>query len=193
MFTLLASKTGSKPKRLSSSSRVIIQLTLLHAYPEAKRKRFRSEVDLRKGVGFPRMIRRPCLWIPGAEGGGGGGYSWEFVGGVCRPFRQILTLIQTKNCNFPHPFSDQAFRQKLCYYYLDWGANKDNSSNPFRIRIFLFLSYSSGIETINTFIRSRSSLKNYTRFHTKIGKVYTRFQTTTAQKKPYPMGRHILI
>ena len=29
-----------------------------------------------------------------------------------------------------------------------------NSSNPFRIRIFLFLSYSFGIETINTFIHS---------------------------------------
>ena len=39
-----------------------------------------------------------------------------------------------------------------------------NSSNPFRIRIFLFLSYSFGIETINTFIHSRSSLENHTRF-----------------------------
>ena len=29
-----------------------------------------------------------------------------------------------------------------------------NSSNPFRIRIFLFLSYSFGIETIDTFIHS---------------------------------------
>ena len=29
-----------------------------------------------------------------------------------------------------------------------------NSWNPFRIRIFLFLSYSFGIETINTFIHS---------------------------------------
>ena len=42
-----------------------------------------------------------------------------------------------------------------------------NYSNPFRIRIFLFLSYSFGIETINTFIHSRSSLKNHTRFQTK--------------------------
>ena len=40
-----------------------------------------------------------------------------------------------------------------------------NSSNPFRIRIFLFLSYSFGIETINTFIHSRSSLKNHTRLY----------------------------
>ena len=32
------------------------------------------------------------------------------------------------------------------------------------------LSYSLGIETITTFIHSRSSLKNYTRFQTKMGK-----------------------
>ena len=31
---------------------------------------------------------------------------------------------------------------------------KKKTSNPFRIRIFLFLSHSFGIETINTFIRS---------------------------------------
>ena len=60
------------------------------------------------------------------------------------------------------------------------GRKQKNSSNPFRIRIFLFLSYSFGIETINTFIHSRSSLENHTRFQTKMGKVYTRFQT----KKP---------
>ena len=35
-----------------------------------------------------------------------------------------------------------------------------------------------------------SSLENHTRFQTKMGKVYTRFQTKTAQR-PYPMGRHI--
>ena len=34
-----------------------------------------------------------------------------------------------------------------------------NHSNPFRILTFLFLSYSFGIETINTFIDQRSSLK----------------------------------
>ena len=65
------------------------------------------------------------------------------------------------------------------------------SSKPFRISIFLFLSYSFGIETINTFIHSRSSLENHTLFQTKMGKVYTRFQTKTAQK-PYPMGRTYL-
>ena len=47
------------------------------------------------------------------------------------------------------------------------------SSNAFWIRIFLLRSYSCGIETINTFIHSRSSLKTHTRFQTKMGKVYT--------------------
>ena len=48
-----------------------------------------------------------------------------------------------------------------------------------RIGIFLFLSYSYGTETINTFVHSRSALENHTRFQTKI---YTRFQTKTGQK-----------
>ena len=44
-----------------------------------------------------------------------------------------------------------------------------NSANPLRIRTFLFLSYSFGIETINTFIHSRSrSLENHTRFQTNM-------------------------
>ena len=69
-----------------------------------------------------------------------------------------------------------------------------NSSNAFRIRVFLFPSYSFGIETINTFIRSRSSLENYTRFQTKMAKVYTSFQTKKTQKKqPFGAARHIPI
>ena len=67
-----------------------------------------------------------------------------------------------------------------------------DSLNPFGIRIFLFLPYSFGIETMNTFIQSRSSLKNHTRFQTKLGKAYTRFESKTVQK-PYPVGRHIPI
>ena len=55
--------------------------------------------------------------------------------GVCRPVVQILTLFQTKTCNFPHPFSDQTskilipvfipgLQAKLCYYYLDYRAQQ---------------------------------------------------------------------
>ena len=46
------------------------------------------------------------------------------------------------------------------------------------------------METIDTFIHSRSSLENHTRFQTKMGKVYTRLHTKTAQK-PYRMVRQI--
>ena len=117
---------------------------------------------------------------------------------VCRPVLQILTLFQTKKCNLSHPFSDQtskihtpfldlAFRQKLCYHYLDKRANKKlfkSISNP---HISLSFVYSFGIETMNKFTHSRSSLENHTQFQTKMGKVYTRFQTKTAQK-PSPMA-----
>ena len=54
-----------------------------------------------------------------------GGYSWEFLVGVCCPVLQILTLFQTKKCHFPHPSQTRplksilvfllAFRQKLCH------------------------------------------------------------------------------
>ena len=74
---------------------------------------------------------------------------------------------------------DQAFRQKLHHHYLDSVCKQKNSSNAFQICIFLLLSYSFGIETIKTFIRSHSTLENHTRFQTKMGKVYTCFQTKT--------------
>ena len=47
------------------------------------------------------------------------GCPWEFLVGLCRPVLQILTRFQTKKCYSPHPFSDLAFRQKLCYHYSD--------------------------------------------------------------------------
>ena len=53
--------------------------------------------------------------------------------------------------------------------------------------MLLFLSYSFGIETTYTFMHS---LENHTRIQTRVGKVYTSFQTKTAQK-PYPLGWHI--
>ena len=107
------------------------------------------------------------------------------LGGDVPPGFQILTLFQTKKCHFSHSFSDLASK-KLCHHCLDWNTNK----NDFFIRTFFFLSYPFGIKRINTFIHSRSSLENHIRFHTKMGKVSTHFQTKTAQK-PYPLGRHI--
>ena len=34
----------------------------------------------------------------------GSTYCWDFFVGVCRPVLQILTLFQTKKCDFYHPF-----------------------------------------------------------------------------------------
>ena len=93
--------------------------------------------------------------------------------------------IHTKICYFSHPFSDLASK-KLCHRCLDWNTNK----HDFFIRTFFFFSYPFGIKRINTFIHSRSSLENHIRFQTKMGKVYTHFQTKTVQK-PYPLGRDI--
>ena len=42
------------------------------------------------------------------------------------------------------------------------------------------------------FIHSCGSLENHTQFKTIMVKIYTRFQTKTAQK-PYPLGQHIPI
>ena len=94
-----------------------------------------------------------------SSAGGGGGVLLGILGGVCRKVLQILTRVsnqenvifhihfQTRPL-YPCPFSDLAFRQKLCYRYLERKPKK--YSNPFRIRIFLFLSSSFEIETINT-------------------------------------------
>ena len=60
-------------------------------------------------------------WSLKARGGGGWGRgrtpgnSWLVF---AARFSKYLTLFQTKKCNFPHPFSELALRQKL-YYYLD--------------------------------------------------------------------------
>ena len=48
---------------------------------------------------------------------------------------------------------------------------------------FLFI----WIETTNKLIHNRSSFVNHTRFPTKMGKIYTRFQTKTVQN-PHPFG-----
>ena len=133
----------------------------------------------------------------------GGGYSWEFLLRVCRQVLRILTLFQTKKCNLPALFSDQASRIHTRFQIWPLGRNcviitliraqnNKNSLTPFQIRMFLCLSYSFGIETINTFINCRSSLENHTRRQTKMGKVNTGFLTKTAQK-PYPVGRDIPI
>ena len=54
---------------------------------------------------------------------------------------------------------------------------------------FLFLSYSFGVKKTNTFIRSRGSLENHTRFQAKMVKIYTPFSDQTGSKT-IPFRRH---
>ena len=114
---------------------------------------------------------------------------------VCLPVLQILTLFQTKTCkHFPHPFSDLA--SKVHRRFQTWFANPLPCPSDVNIlfkhflfhlvvfssidifRLFLFLSYSFGVEKTNTFIRSRGYLQNHTRFQTKMA------------QKPYHVDRN---
>ena len=97
--------------------------------------------------------------------------------GVFRPVLQTLTRSKTKNVIFHTCFQTRPLKAipvfrpglkgEIMLSLLRLGRKQKNSSNPFRIRIFIFLSHSFGIETINTFKHSRSSLENHTRFQTK--------------------------
>ena len=63
-----------------------------------------------------------------------------------------------------------------------------NSANPLKIRTFLFRSYSFGIETINTFIYSRSSLeKSYPIPDQHAAKTLRRWGRTCPSPPP-PLG-----
>ena len=80
----------------------------------------------------------------------------------------------------------------LCVIITYITARTKKLFNAFWIRKFLFLSlliWNWNDKYVHTLC---SSLENHTLFQTKMGKVYIRFQTKTAQK-PYPMGRHIPI
>jgi len=64
-----------------------------------------------------------------------------------------------------------AFRQKLCHQYLHQSANKKILQIHFEFPYFYFVLALFGIKMINTFICSRGSLENHTRYQTKMGKV----------------------
>ena len=51
------------------------------------------------------------------------GYSWELLVGVCRAVPQMLTLFQTKNCHFSHPFSDQTSKIQTRFQIWPLGRN----------------------------------------------------------------------
>ena len=139
-----------------------------------------------------------------------GGYSWEFLVGVCRPVLQILTIFQTKKkCHFPHPFSDLV--SKIHTRFQTWKrVTKRNITCLHKTEIMssllrlkapykdVFKSISNSHITLcflfiwnwndeHTDSQPCSSFLNHTHFPTKMGKIYTRFQTKTAQN-PHPFG-----
>ena len=101
------------------------------------------------------------------------GKSWWDV----PPGSQTPDLISDKNFHYPHLFS----ALKLLHLF------KILSNSH-----IILLSCSFGIKMTNTFIHSRSSLANHSWFQTKMCKVYTLFQTETAQK-PSPLRQYIPI
>ena len=111
----------------------------------------------------------------------GGGYSWEFFVGVCRPVLQILTRFQTRTLK-PIPVFRPGLWTEIMSSLLRLEHKHKNYSNPFRICIFLFLSFFliwNWNDKYNYTLRS--SLENLARFQTKLA------------QKPYPVGWHIPI
>ena len=110
----------------------------------------------------------------------------EILVGVCRPALQILTLFQTKKCDFPHPFTG------LYNPYLFWDLGIVSNSS--------YIIAETGTPTkrffniqrewANIFTHCRSSLKNHTWFQTNMDKVYTRFQTKTGENPTRWGGTH---
>ena len=138
--------------------------------------------------------------------GGTPGNSWWVY--AARFFKSWPYFRQKKKCPFPHPFSDLV--SKIHTRFQTWKrVTKRNITCLHKTEIMssllrlkppqndLFNTISNShitlsflfiwIETTNKLIHNRSSFVNHTRFPTKMGKIYTRFQTKTAQNL-YPFG-----
>ena len=48
------------------------------------------------------------------------------------------TLVFRLDLENPYPLLDLAFRQKLCYHYLNWRTDKKNTSNPHDLEFSYF-------------------------------------------------------
>ena len=120
---------------------------------------------------------------------------------VC--FLKSRLYFRPKKCNFPHPFSDQT--SKIHTRFQTWALGRNYViityiraqrkkkffkfiSNSY---IFLFLSYSFEMETINFSYIPVAPSRTIPDSRLKWEEC-TRFQTKTSQK-PYLMGRHIPI
>ena len=116
-----------------------------------------------------------------------GGYFWKFLVGVYRPVLQILTLFQTKNVIFHTRFQTRPLKSipvfrpglwaEIMLSLLRLERKQKILQSHFQFNISLSFLLRFGIETINTSIHSRGSIKNHTLFQTKLGKIYTRFHS----------------
>ena len=109
------------------------------------------------------------------------GYSWEFFLGVCRPVlrAEFRPYFRPKNVILHTRFQTWKWSQNATYTFIlteimSYLLRLERQQNDF------FLSYSFIIETTNI-LALPNSLVNHTRFWTKMGKIYTRFQTKSAQ------------
>ena len=75
----------------------------------------------------------------------------------------------------------------LDYFY--YNSNKKDFLNSISNSHISFLSYSFGIETINTFIHFRSSLENHTSFQTKTAQKPYPYMVYIGESPPPPLGR----
>ena len=83
------------------------------------------------------------------------------------------------------PIFRPGFRQKLCYHYIDYSANKKIIQIHFQFAYFSFFPYSFGIETINTFIHSIVSSKTISDFRPKWAKcIRPVFRRNSAKTPP---------
>ena len=125
------------------------------------------------------------------------GNSWW--GSATRFFKSSPDF-RPKKCNFPHPFSDKTSKIHTRFQIWPLGRNyvmitqiraqTKKLFTPFRIRIFLFLSYSFGVETINTFIHSVVPSKTIPDFRPNAQRVYPFSDQNGAKTIPDEGGTH---
>ena len=70
-----------------------------------------------------------------------GGYSWEFLVGVCRPVLQILTLLQTKKCRVDIHTRFQT-TSKIHTRFQTWPLGRAQTKNFFKCISNLHISIS---------------------------------------------------
>ena len=91
--------------------------------------------------------------------------------------------ISDQKCHFSQPFSDLSPKKFMSSLILRL-EQQQNIYIYIYIKSFCFFLTHLEFKTNNAFIHSGSSLESHSRFQTKMGKVYTSFQTRTVQNHP---------